>query len=197
MGLEIYFLPSPSLPFPHPPSQRLFNTTLSALFLGGAPKNKCWYCWMVFWKERALKSQGYSPGLCQTEDCIINRIQALCLTLRHPRQTSSKPPGFSCRMRTKLPVEGREGGSSGTGSLALAGEHHTWSELCSASQLGGAGSRAGEDSGCAEMGRSTFTEGTACARGAEGQGRAADLLVPLDFAQAGTSCSFRRGQGDH
>lgn len=78
MGLEIDFLPSLSLPFPHLPSQRLFSTMLSALLLGAAPANLCWYCWVAFWEERALKSQGHSPGLCQAEECIINRIQALC-----------------------------------------------------------------------------------------------------------------------
>lgn len=51
------------LPFAYLPGQRLFSRMLSAAFLGGAPKNACWYYWVAFWKDPgALRSQADSLG---------------------------------------------------------------------------------------------------------------------------------------
>lgn len=88
------------LPFTSPPGKRLFSRMLSAAFLGGAPKNVCWYYWVAFWKDLsgALKSQAYFLGqewaFARQTTTVINRIQTLCLILRHQPTAASlgKPP---------------------------------------------------------------------------------------------------------
>lgn len=79
-----------------------------------------------------------------------------------------------------MPVEGRGDGSSVTGSLVLTEEQHMCYKLTpfciSAVRGGGEGAaRGGEGSGCAEMGKITFTKGTLCTRGAEGQQQSCKL----------------------
>lgn len=98
----------------------------------------CWYCWVAFWKDRSSQKSRLlaRAGTGCARGLELLTETRLCVSFRDSAASLAKPcsgpeeEAFFCRVKTKMPMEDREGGSSVTGSLVLAEEHHTWCVLC-------------------------------------------------------------------
>lgn len=135
MGLETYFS-SPGLPSPTRPKafQHHIISSISwwcskkcvLVLLGGFLEARSSQ------KSRLLARAGIG---CARGLELLTETR-LCVSFRDIAASLAKPcsgpeeEAFFCRVKTKMPMEDREGGSSVTGSLVLTEEHHTWCVLC-------------------------------------------------------------------